>query len=160
MVALVCEFHWAPVRNLLPFVPYLAVGCLLALLMHGERGDLWGRLRALPNRGFFLAALVVAACAIQRRRGAGLRGTQLLVDRTQQRPSQIHIEARLMEITAHATRVSQGRRKTIRRRNDRLLSEQGCCCSYRGRRGREEWRGPDRRSRWNTQSRHKRRNAW
>ena len=63
MVALVCEFHWAPVRNLLPFVPYLAVGCLLALLMHGERSELWGRLRALPNRGFFLAALVVAACA-------------------------------------------------------------------------------------------------
>jgi peptidoglycan/LPS O-acetylase OafA/YrhL len=60
---LVCEFHWAPVRNLLPFVPYLAVGCLLALLMHGERSELWGRLRALPNRGFFLAALVVAACA-------------------------------------------------------------------------------------------------
>src|SRR5882762_5860005 len=45
--------------------------------------------------------LGVEHLAIQRRRGAGLRGTQLLVDRTQQRPPQIHIETRLMEITAH-----------------------------------------------------------
>jgi hypothetical protein len=40
--------------------------------------------------------LGVEHLAIQRRRGAGLRRAQLLVDRTQQRPSQIHIEARLM----------------------------------------------------------------
>ena len=34
------------------------------------------------------------------------------------------------------------------------------CCSYRGRRDREEWRWPDRRRRWNMQCRHKRRIAW
>ena len=50
--------------------------------------------------------------------------------------------------------------ETIRRRNDHRLSEQSCCRSYRGRRGHEEWRWPDRRSRRNTQFRQKRRNAW
>jgi putative copper export protein len=34
---------------------------------------------------------------------------------------------------------------TLRRRSDRQLSEQCCCCRNRGRRGREEWRWPDRR---------------
>ena len=39
LVALICEFHWAPVRNLLPYLPYLAAGCLLALLVQRERGQ-------------------------------------------------------------------------------------------------------------------------
>jgi peptidoglycan/LPS O-acetylase OafA/YrhL len=62
IVGLVCEFHWAPVRNLLPFVPYLAIGCLLALLMHSERSEPLRRLQALPHRGPALAALIIVAC--------------------------------------------------------------------------------------------------
>jgi peptidoglycan/LPS O-acetylase OafA/YrhL len=62
IVALVCEFHWAPVRNLLPFLPYLAIGCLLALLIHSERGETLRRLQVLPHRGPALAALVIVAC--------------------------------------------------------------------------------------------------
>jgi peptidoglycan/LPS O-acetylase OafA/YrhL len=62
IVALICEFHWAPVRNLLPFVPYLAVGCLLALLMHSERSELLCRLQAMPRRGLSLAVLIIVAC--------------------------------------------------------------------------------------------------
>jgi hypothetical protein len=49
--------------------------------------------------------------------------------------------------------------EAIRRRNEHRLSEQSCCWTYRGRRGHEEWRWPDRRSRRNTQFRQNRRDA-
>jgi peptidoglycan/LPS O-acetylase OafA/YrhL len=62
LVALICEFHWAAVRNLLPFVPYLAVGCLLALLLQSEHSEHLRRLEALRHRGSLLAALIAVAC--------------------------------------------------------------------------------------------------
>ncbi|MDB6082680.1 MAG: acyltransferase family protein [Gammaproteobacteria bacterium] len=64
VIALICEFRWGPVRNVLPFVPYLAVGCLLALLMQADRHEQLRRLRMLPHRGPLLAVLIVAACLV------------------------------------------------------------------------------------------------
>lgn len=64
VIALICEFHWAPVRNLLPFVPYLAAGCLLALLTQRDHSELLLRLEKLPHRCIFVAAIAVAACIV------------------------------------------------------------------------------------------------
>ncbi|MDB5986605.1 MAG: acyltransferase family protein [Nevskia sp.] len=64
VIALICEFSWAPVRNLLPYLPYLAAGCLLALLIQRGNSTLLARLEALPYRGRLLALLALLACVV------------------------------------------------------------------------------------------------
>lgn len=62
LVALACEHRLAPVRNLLPFVPYLALGCWLAVRMQA-RDFLLAQAAWLP-RGPGLLALFIAALAV------------------------------------------------------------------------------------------------
>jgi peptidoglycan/LPS O-acetylase OafA/YrhL len=64
---------YKPAQNILPYVPHLAAGCLLAMALHVPQTPRWLRAwRALPARGGALAALTVLALAV-----AWLRGRDL-----------------------------------------------------------------------------------
>lgn len=62
-----------PLQNIVPYVPHLAAGCLLAIALHAPHEPRWlRRYRLLPARGVMLAALTLATVAV-----AWLRGREL-----------------------------------------------------------------------------------
>jgi len=66
-------------QNIVPYVPHLAAGCLLAIALHAPRQPRWlRRYRALPARGLVLATLAIAALAVAWLRGRDLQALHWL----------------------------------------------------------------------------------
>src|SRR3546814_4378697 len=60
---------WAakPLQNIVPYVPHLAAGCLLAMALQTTREPRWlRRYRMLPARGVMLSFLALAALVVAR----------------------------------------------------------------------------------------------
>ena len=63
-IAVLCTQQLTVLQNLLPYIPYLAVGALLASLRHGHDRRFFSRHdRLLPQRGWLLSTLLIAAVA-------------------------------------------------------------------------------------------------
>lgn len=66
--------HAKSLQNVLPYLPHLAAGCLLAMLLHERAMAGWiRRYRALPVRGAALALLAAAALVVAWLRGRDLQ---------------------------------------------------------------------------------------
>ncbi|HET8881725.1 MAG TPA: acyltransferase [Solimonas sp.] len=66
-------------QNIVPYVPHLAAGCLLAIALHAPREPRWlRRYRTLPARGTVLAALAIVALAVAWLRGRDLQDLRWL----------------------------------------------------------------------------------
>jgi peptidoglycan/LPS O-acetylase OafA/YrhL len=62
VLAVLCTHRLTALQNLLPYIPYLAAGALLATLLHGRESSFFGNyITLLPRRGLVLWALVIAA---------------------------------------------------------------------------------------------------
>src|SRR3546814_6888329 len=67
---------WAakPLQNIVPYVPHLAAGCLLAMALQTTREPRWlRRYRMLPARGVMLSFLALAALVVAWQRGRDLQ---------------------------------------------------------------------------------------
>lgn len=63
-----------PLQNIVPYVPHLAAGCLLAMALQAPREPPWLRgYRALPARGAALAVLALASVTVAWLRGRDLQ---------------------------------------------------------------------------------------
>src|SRR3546814_7027317 len=71
---------WAakPLQNIVPYVPHLAAGCLLAMALQTTREPRWlRRYRMLPARGVMLSFLALAALVVAWQRGRDLQDLKI-----------------------------------------------------------------------------------